>query len=43
MKLIKYFFEFVIIILLFLLFKLLGYKISSKFSGFFFSFIWPFF
>jgi KDO2-lipid IV(A) lauroyltransferase len=43
MKLIKYFFEFVIIILLFLLFKLLGYKISSKFSGFFFRLFGPFF
>ena len=43
MKLIKYFFEFIMIIVLFLLFKLMGYKIGSKFSGFFFRFFGPFF
>ena len=30
MKFIRYFFEYILIIILFLLFKLLGYKISSE-------------
>ena len=32
MKFIRYFFEYILIIILFLLFKLLGYKISSEFG-----------
>ena len=36
MKLIKYSFEFIIIILLFLIFKIVGLKISRNFSGFLF-------
>ena len=36
MKLIKYSFEFIIIILLFLIFKIVGLKISRKISGFLF-------
>ncbi len=36
MKLIKYTFEFIVIILLFLIFKIVGLKISRNFSGFLF-------
>ena len=43
MKLIKYFFQFLIILILFLIFKILGFKLASSFSSKFFSFIGPFF
>ncbi len=43
MNKIKYFFQFLIIIILFSLFKILGVKISSYFSGKLFEFIGPFF
>ena len=43
MKIIKYFFEFVIVCFLFLIFKLLGYKIASLLSDFFGSLFGPLF
>ena len=43
MKLIKYFFQFLIIIIFFLIFKLIGYKKASAFSAFIGSFFGPFF
>ena len=43
MKTIKYFFQFIIITFLFLLFKILGIKISSSISGKIFQIIGPFF
>ena len=43
MKYIKYFFQFILTIAFFGLFKLLGPKLSSKFSGFIFEFIGPYF
>ena len=43
MKLIKYFFQFLVIIIFFLIFKLIGYKKASTFSGFIVSFFGPFF
>ena len=43
MKYIKYFFQFILTITFFGLFKLLGPKLSSKFSGFIFEFIGPYF
>ena len=43
MKLIKYFIQFLIIILLFLLFKILGLRYASNFSGKIVSFIGPLF
>jgi KDO2-lipid IV(A) lauroyltransferase len=43
MKTIKYFFQFIIITFLFLLFKILGLKISSSISGKIFQIIGPFF
>ena len=32
MKFVRYFFEYILIIILFILFKLLGYKIASEFG-----------
>ena len=43
MKIIKYFFQFLIIIILFSIFKILGLRISSKLSGRLFKIIGPFF
>ena len=43
MKSIKYFFQFLIIIFFFLIFKILGIKNASNFSSKIFSFIGPFF
>ena len=43
MKLIKYFIQFIIIIFLFLLFKILGLKLSKSFSSFIFKTIGPHF
>ena len=43
MKYIKYFFQFILTIAFFGLFKLLGPKLSSKFSGFIFELIGPYF
>ena len=43
MKFIKYFFQFLIIIIFFLLFKILGFKISSAFGGKLFEKIGPLF
>ncbi|MDA7770340.1 lysophospholipid acyltransferase family protein [Candidatus Pelagibacter sp.] len=43
MKLIKYFFQFIIIIIFFSIFKLIGYKNASTFSSFIASFIGPLF
>ena len=43
MKYIKYFFQFILTITFYGLFKLLGPKLSSKFSGFIFEFIGPYF
>ena len=43
MKSIKYFFQFLIIIILFLIFKILGLKLASSFSSKIFTFIGPFF
>ena len=43
MNKIKYFFQFVVIIFLFFIFKLIGLKYSSCFSGIILSFFGPFF
>ena len=43
MQLIKYFFQFIIITLLFFVFKLIGYKKASTFGSFIGSFFGPFF
>ena len=43
MKTIKYFFEFIIISLLFLVYKILGFKMSSFISGKLFEFFGPLF
>jgi Kdo2-lipid IVA lauroyltransferase/acyltransferase len=43
MKLIKYFFEFIIIIIFFLIFKILGYKNASNFGSYVTKFLGPFF
>ncbi|MDC3165262.1 lysophospholipid acyltransferase family protein [Candidatus Pelagibacter sp.] len=43
MKYIKYFFQFLIVIIFFLIFKILGPKLSSNLSGKFFEYIGPFF
>jgi Kdo2-lipid IVA lauroyltransferase/acyltransferase len=43
MKNIKYFFQFLIIIMSFFIFKILGSKISSNLSFYFFKFVGPFF
>ena len=43
MKIFKYFFEFIFIIILFIIFKILGYKLSSSFGSFVVSFIGPYF
>ena len=43
MKTIKYFIQFIIIIILFFLFKILGMKTSSSLSGKIFQIIGPFF
>ena len=43
MKKIKYFFEFLIIILLFAIFKILDFKLASNFGGFIGKLIGPFF
>ncbi len=43
MKIIKYFFEFLIIVTLFLVFKILGFKLASNFGGFLGRLIGPFF
>ena len=43
MKLIKYFIQFLIIVILFLLFKILGHRASSNISNLVFSLIGPFF
>ena len=43
MKIIKYFFEFLFIIVLFLIFKLLGLKFASKFGSFIGGLLGPFF
>ena len=43
MNKIKYFFQFVVIIFLFFIFKLMGLKYSSSFSGIILSFFGPFF
>ena len=40
---IKYFFQFIIIILLFLIFKLLGLRYSTKISGLILTFLGPLF
>ena len=43
MKIIKYFVQFLFVILSFILFKILGPKLSSKISGKIFEIIGPFF
>ena len=43
MKILKYFLQFLFIIILFLIFKIIGLKYSSKLSGNIFSFLGPFF
>ena len=43
MKLIRYFFEYILIIILFGLFKLLGYRIASEFGCFLGKTFGPFF
>ena len=43
MKILKYFLQFLFIIILFLIFKIIGLKYSSKLSGKIFSFLGPFF
>ena len=43
MKLIKYFTQFILIVFLFLLFKILGLKLSKSFSSFIFKTIGPHF
>ena len=43
MKKIKYFFEFLIIILLFIIFKILGFKLASSLGGLIGKFFGPFF
>tara|TARA_Y100000768_G_scaffold372381_1_gene339989 strand:+ start:1246 stop:2103 length:858 start_codon:yes stop_codon:yes gene_type:complete len=43
MKLVKYFFEYILIIILFILFKLLGYRIASDLGGFLGKKFGPFF
>jgi Kdo2-lipid IVA lauroyltransferase/acyltransferase len=43
MRNIKYFFQFIVIIFLFFLFKILGYKLSSNLSGYIFSILGPLF
>ena len=43
MKHLKYFLQFIIILILFLIFKLIGLKFSTKFSGNLFRFIGPLF
>ncbi len=43
MKTIKYFFQFLIIFFLFLIFKILGLKVSSNLSSFLFKIVGPFF
>ena len=43
MKIIKYFFEFIVILFFFLIFKILGLRLSSSFSGKLFQFIGPLF
>ena len=43
MKIIKYFFEFLFIIILFAIFKILGLKISSNFGSFIGKTLGPFF
>ena len=43
MKYIKYFFQFLFVVIFFCLFKLLGFKISSAIGGKLFEIIGPFF
>ena len=43
MKLIRYFFEFLFVILLFFIFKILGFKLSSSLGGFIGQIIGPIF
>ena len=43
MKILKYFLQFLFVIILFLIFKVIGLKYSSKLSGNIFSFLGPFF
>ena len=43
MKLIKYFFQFLLIMIFFLIFKILGYRISSNFGGKLFEIVGPLF
>ena len=43
MKIIRYFFEFLIILLLFVTFKILGFKLASNFGGYIGKIIGPFF
>ena len=43
MKILKYFLQFLFVIILFLIFKIIGLKYSSKLSGNIFSFLGPFF
>ena len=43
MKIIKYFFEFLFIIILFLIFKIIGFKLASNLGSFIGKFIGPFF
>ena len=43
MKILNYFFQFFFIILLFILFKILGYRISNKLSGYLFLICGPIF
>ena len=43
MKLLKYFFQFIIISIFFLIFKLLGLKVASNFSSKIFRYIGPLF
>ena len=42
MKILKYFLQFLFVIILFLIFKIIGLKYSSKLSGNIFSFLGPF-
>jgi len=43
MKIIKYFFEFLIVVILFFIFKILGFKLASNFGGFLGKLLGPFF
>ena len=43
MKIIKYFFQFIIILIFFVIFKILGFKYASNFSGKIMSIVGPIF